>query len=162
MNPSEGTTAIALRRLILALIFLGATGMLVDLILLEHFENAWQWAPLALLIPVIALTIMVGVRPSRSFLRAFQAAMLSCIVIGVLGVFRHYRGNVEFELERDPALRGFALFRETIRGATPALAPGAMVQLGLLGLAFTFRHPMLGTFTTRVPAQAPHHSTEIQ
>ncbi len=48
-----------------------------------------------------------------------------------------------FELEMSPEVLGWALFREAIFGATPALAPGVMVQLGLLGLAFTIRHPSL-------------------
>ena len=160
MNPPDGATAIALRRLILALIFLSAGAMLVDLLLLEHFESAWQWVPLVLLVPVIGVVVAVAVRPGRGVIRAFQAAMLGCIVVGLLGLFLHYRGNVEFELERDPALRGFALFWETIRGATPALAPGAMVQLGLLGFAFTFRHPLLGTFITGAPNRVSSNSTE--
>ena len=154
----EGATAAALRRLILALIFIGAAGMLVDLILLEHYETAWQWSPLVLLVPVIAVVVAVWVRPTRAVVRAFQAAMVACIVAGLLGLFLHYRGNVEFELERDPALSGFALFWETVRGATPALAPGAMVQLGLLGLAFAFRHPALESFTTRTAARSSHSS----
>ena len=32
-----------------------------------------------------------------------------------------------------------------VSGATPTLAPGAMVELGLLGLAYTYRHPALGS-----------------
>ena len=162
MNPPEGATAVALRRLILALIFLSASGMLVDLFLLEHFESAWQWTPLVLLVPVIAIVVAVELKPGRRMLRAFQVAMLGCIVVGLIGVVLHYPGNVEFALERDPPLRGLALFWETIRGATPALAPGAMVQLGLLGLAYTFRHPLLGTFTTGARSNTPPQSTEIR
>lgn len=156
---NESLTTSALRRLILALIFVGATGMLVDLFLLEHFETVWQWIPVALLVPVIALVIVVAVRPARATMRSFQGAMAACIAVGLLGLFLHYRGNVEFELERDPSLSGFALFWETIRGATPALAPGAMMQLGLLGLAFTFRHPALHhPHEGRVPDAFPHSS----
>jgi hypothetical protein len=33
----------------------------------------------------------------------------------------------------------FAL--KTITGATPVLAPGSMVLLGLVGFAYTYRHP---------------------
>ena len=33
----------------------------------------------------------------------------------------------------DPALHGLDLFWSALRGATPALAPGAMAQLGLIG-----------------------------
>ena len=55
----------------------------------------------------------------------------------------HYRGNAEFELEMMPALGGLDLFWKSMQGATPALAPGAMVQIGLVGLAYCFRHPLL-------------------
>ena len=38
-----------------------------------------------------------------------------------------------------------ALFWKAMAAKTPpALAPGAMTQLGLLGLAYAFRHPALG------------------
>jgi len=30
------------------------------------------------------------------------------------------------------------LFREAMMGATPALAPGAMIQIGLIGLLYAF------------------------
>jgi hypothetical protein len=41
------------------------------------------------------------------------------------------------------ALHGFELFRDAMMGATPALAPGSMTQLGLLGLIYAYRHPRL-------------------
>ena len=40
-------------------------------------------------------------------------------------------------------MRGLELVWEALKGATPALAPGAMAQLGLVGLAFAYRHPLL-------------------
>ena len=69
--------------------------------------------------------------------------MAAFVIAGVAGVILHYRGNAEFELEMHPAVRGFDLFRDAMMGATPALAPGTMAQLGLLGLASTYRHPRL-------------------
>jgi hypothetical protein len=134
-----------LRRLLLALVVAGAGGLALELLLLEHYDSPWQWAPLALL----ALVLLVGgaaavrVRPGRRLLRTFQGLMTLCAAAGVLGVYLHYRGNVEFERESDPTRSGLVLFWEAIRGATPALAPGALAQLGLLGLAVTFRHPAL-------------------
>jgi hypothetical protein len=66
------------------------------------------------------------------------------IVSGALGIYLHYVATTEFQLEMDPSLRGFALFKKAIVAkAPPALAPGAMTQLGLIGLAYTFRHPSL-------------------
>lgn len=141
------------RRILLALVLLGAVGLLVELALLEHFDSATQWIPLALLVVVIGAAVAVTLRPTLPVVRFFQAVMALCVLTGVVGVFLHYRGNAEFELERDGSLRGLRLFWEAIRGATPALAPGALSQLGLLGLVFTYRHPALRSSTTPVPEE---------
>jgi hypothetical protein len=42
-----------------------------------------------------------------------------------------------------PSRSGFELFREAMMGATPALAPGSMIQIALIGLAYSYRHPRL-------------------
>jgi hypothetical protein len=68
--------------------------------------------------------------------------MALCVASGLLGIWFHYQGNVEFELEMYPTIGGVKLFWEAMKGATPALAPGTMIQLGLLGLLFTYRHPV--------------------
>jgi hypothetical protein len=65
------------------------------------------------------------------------------VVAGAVGVYLHLDGNYEWALERNSSMRGGELAWEILSGATPALAPGALAQLGLLGLAFTFRHPAL-------------------
>lgn len=148
------------RRLLLALLLFGAAGMLVDLLLLEHFETIWQWIPIALLVPVIGIMVAALIRPGRRVVRALQIVMGVCVAAGLLGVYLHYQGNLEFELERDPSLRGLALVWETVRGATPALAPGALVQLGLLGLVYTFRHPSLRPTTVVRAGSADIHSKE--
>jgi hypothetical protein len=54
-----------------------------------------------------------------------------------VGLVLHYLGNVEFEKERDATLRGLPLLWASLTGATPALAPGAMILLGLIGYALT-------------------------
>jgi hypothetical protein len=136
-----------LRRLLLALVLVGAAGLVVELVLLEHYDSIWQWTPLALLGLVLVVGGVLAWRPGRRALRAFQGVMALCVIAGVVGVYLHYRGNVEFELEREPTLGGLALLWEAVRGATPALAPGALAQLGLTGLAYAFRHPLL-----RLPA----------
>jgi len=51
---------------------------------------------------------------------------------------RRAGGNL-FSLSRDPTLAGWALFRAAISAkAPPLLAPGAMIQLGLLGLVYSY------------------------
>ena len=67
------------------------------------------------------------------------------VLTGVLGIGFHYAANVEFQREMDPSIHGMALFWKAMAAKTPpALAPGSMTQLGLLGLAYAFRHPALG------------------
>jgi cation transport ATPase len=131
-----------LRRAVTGLLAMALVGTGAELLLLEHYEDAWQFVPLVL----IALGLLAmgwrAVRPGRASLRAFRVVMVLMVASGALGLFLHYRGNTEFELERDPGLAGFALFREAMTGATPALAPGAMMLFGLLGLVSAARSAM--------------------
>ena len=132
-----------LRRLLLALLLLGTLGLAAELLLLEHTESLWQWLPLGVLGGALAAVLAAAVRPTRRTVRLLQGVMALCVAAGVLGLWLHYQGNAEFELERDPGARGLVLLWKSLRGATPALAPGALAQLGLLGLAFAYRHPAL-------------------
>jgi len=145
MTAPDGvhTTLDPIRRLLLALVAIGAAGLLTELLLLEHYESIWQWAPLVLLGLVPALALAVWRRPSPRSIMSFRLLMAVCVVAGLAGFALHFKGNMEFELERDPALSGIVLAWKVLRGATPALAPGALAQLGLLGLVFTYRHPAL-------------------
>jgi hypothetical protein len=136
-----------LRSLLLFALVLGLVGTEAELLLLEHFEGAWQWVPI-ILIGVALLTLVAhAVRPSAATVRTLQVLMGCFVVGGILGTFLHYQGNADFELEITPDMPGWTLFRTAMGGATPVLAPGSMVQLGLIGLAWAFRHPA----TTRDP-----------
>ena len=73
--------------------------------------------------------------------------------LGAVGLFLHLKANVEFELELHPDNGGWPLVQETLTGAIPALAPGAMFQLGLLGMLFCWRHPG-GTLVETEPVDA--------
>ncbi len=130
------------RRILMAILMLGVAGISVELWLLDHVEDAYQLIPMGLNAAAVLVAALVAMRPSMATLRLFQAVMLLMLVSGAAGVWLHYQVNTEFQLEMDPQLSGLALFRKSIVAkAPPALAPGAMVQLGLIGLAYTFRHP---------------------
>jgi hypothetical protein len=132
-----------LRRLLPPLMVIGIVGLGAELVLLEHYENVWQWVPLVALVLGLVLTLAVWMRPGPAALRAFRALMAVYVAAGALGVYLHLDGNMEFERERNAALTGLPMLWEALRGATPALAPGALAQLGLLGLALAYRHPAL-------------------
>ena len=129
--------------MILGLVFLGIIGLLIELLLLEHFDSTTQWIPLVSLGLGLATSAAVARRPTNSAMRAFQFMMAVFVITGLLGVVLHLKGNVEWALERDPDLGGWQLIWKALRGATPALAPGALAQLGLLGLAWSYRHPAM-------------------
>lgn len=132
-----------LRTLLLITLIVSLVGTIAELLLLEHFEDAWQWAPIVLLAAALVTLGWHGLDRGAASLNVLRVLMVLCIASGALGVFLHYRGNVEFELEMYPDLSGWKLFKDVMMGATPALAPGAMVQIGLVGLAWMFRHPAL-------------------
>jgi hypothetical protein len=140
--PIQPAVLSRLRRFLLALLVLGIAGSGVELLLLEHFEDSWQFAPLvleAVALAVIACHLFIG---GAATVRALQGTMLLFLVAGALGVVLHYRGNMAFQLDMDPALPSWELFSRVMRAkAPPALAPGVMAQLGLLGLAYCYKHP---------------------
>lgn len=154
--PTQAGTLRVLRRLLLALLVLSLVGTGIELLLLGHTEDFWQWSPLILIAASLVVLGWLLAAPRRAILRAWQAAMGLLGLSGAVGTYLHYRGNVEFELEMMPGLGGLPLFREAMTGATPALAPGVMIQLGLLGLAYTFRHPGLHRF----PGDSTPHEGE--
>lgn len=134
------TTLQAVRRWLLAILAIGMAGTAIELLLLKHDEEWKQLVPLVLLGLGLVTVSWQALRPSRGSLLALQLVMGLFLAAGLAGVFFHYRANVEFQLEGDPSLAGRALLWKVLQAKVPpALAPGVMVQLGLLGLAYTYR-----------------------
>jgi hypothetical protein len=132
------------RRILLAILMLGVAGISLELWLLNHVEDIYMLIPLILNAATVMVIVAGWSRPSPGIVRLFQAVMLLLLISGGVGIWWHFQVNMEFQLEMDPQLAGMPLFRKAIAAKTPpAMAPGAMVQLGLIGLAYTFRHPAL-------------------
>jgi hypothetical protein len=135
----------AARRMLLAILVLGIAGIALELWLMAHTEDLYQQIPLWLASLGVITIATVALRPSVATVRLFQAVMVLFLLSGIVGAYLHFEVNMEFQLEMDPALSGLALFQKAILAKSPpALAPGAMIQLGLIGLAYTFRHPVFG------------------
>jgi hypothetical protein len=139
METAASAQSVGLRRILGAIFLVGSLGTAAELVLLDHVEDAWQQAPLALIAIGCAVLAAVTIRPSSLAVRLFQLTMVAFLASGVVGIALHYQGNVEFELELQPDASGFALFWEAMKGATPALAPGTMMLLGAIGLTYTYR-----------------------
>ena len=142
-NPLATLTA--LRRLLVGILLFGLAGTATELLLIGHDEDAWQLLPLVMIAIAAIVALGLAVADSTSprgatWTRLLQTVMVLLILTGMLGMILHYRANMEFKLDMDPTLSGFALFSSVVRAkAPPALAPATLVLLGLLGLACVFR-----------------------
>lgn len=134
-----------LRAFLLTIFLFGSLSTGVELLLLGHTEDSWQWVPLVLIGCSMLVLLCYAFLRHGILLRALQMLMLLFIMSGIAGIVLHYQAKVEFKLEMQPDLSGWQLFAEVMQGATlpPVLAAGMMAQLGLLGLAYCYRHPKL-------------------
>jgi hypothetical protein len=122
--------------LLIALLTAGAT--LTELFLLEHIEEWQQIIPLVLLGAAIVSILLLLMTSARWAVQLLRLVLAVCFVSALLGIWFHYQANVEFVLERHPRMGGLELFKEAMMGAMPALAPGAMAQLALIGWLATW------------------------
>lgn len=132
------------RSLMLALVVFGLVGLATELTLLEHYEEPTMVMPLAAIAAALGAASWLALRPSRAAVRLFRVVMTLFAVVGAVGIVLHYRGGFAFQIDMDPAATTSHLFWKVMHmQAPPTLAPGAMIQLGLLGLLVTYRHPAL-------------------
>ena len=134
-----------IRRMLLGLLVLELIGTGVELLFLSHFEDVWQVVPLALIALTLGVLAWHAAARNAASVHAVRATMVLAIASAGIGFVLHYQANAEFQLDIDPSARGPTLWMKVMRAkAPPALAPGVMAHLGLLGLAYTYRHPALG------------------
>ena len=133
-----------LRTFLAAILCFGLVGSGTELMLLDHHEDFKQAMPLGLIASALAALVWHALAKSRASVRGLQLVMSLFIAAGLAGVVFHLQGTLEFQREIDPSLKGLELMMKAFRAkAPPALAPGVMIQLGLIGLAFAYRHPAL-------------------
>jgi hypothetical protein len=132
-----------IRKILLWALVAGSSGMLLELLLIGHDEMTTQLAPLVLLAVGILAAAWSLLAPRPVSIRALQLLMVVFVATGIIGIVLHYQGNEAFELEMAPSRAGLSLISKTLTGATPVLAPGSMSLLGVVGLAFSYRHPAL-------------------
>ena len=111
----------------------------IELLFLQHDEEATQLIPLVLIAIALVTIAWHAAQGGRASLGMLQVTMVLFIAAGLLGMYLHYRANLAFQREVDPSIAGRALFWKAMMAKTPpALAPGSMLQLGLIGLAYAY------------------------
>lgn len=142
-------SALHTRSLMRALVILfvgGCLGLIAELALTGHYEDWTQWIPIVLL----AIGVLAGVNwlraPGAKARVPFLLSGAGLAIGGLIGTVLHLKGNLEFELEMYPDLGGIELAAEAMTGATPVLAPGASLLLGLLAVILS--HPRFNTTPT--------------
>ena len=134
----------AIRWFLLGALLANVLGLATELVLFEHFEDGWQLIPISLLGLALVLVVWNGLSRSPASVKLLRLVMVLFVVAGPVGILLHYRANREFQVESDPSAPAWTVFVKAIHSkAPPPLAPGAMTQLGLLGLIYTYRHPSL-------------------
>ena len=114
-----------------------------ELVLLQHTGSAWELIPLVLIGLALVILSWHAITQHPASVRAVQGVMALFLIAGLAGIALHYQSSMEFKLETNAALSGWALFWAVMSAKTPpALAPGSMIQLGLLGLVYTYEHPV--------------------
>jgi uncharacterized membrane protein len=131
-----------LRRWILGVLVLGLLGTVTELVLLEHYEQPLQFVPLVLIVAGVAVLVWEFRRHDTASRRAVQIVMALFVLAGFVGFVAHFHGSAEYQLELNPEMGNWELMEKVLRAkAPPLLAPGMMLQLGLLGLAYMFSDP---------------------
>ena len=128
-----------LRGWILAILVLGLLGTATELVLLEHYEQPLQFVPLVLIVAALGAVWWELARRDLASRRAVQIVMALFVLAGFAGFAAHFEGSAAYQLELNPDMSDWELLEKILRAkAPPLLAPGMMLQLGLLGLAYVF------------------------
>ena len=130
--------------LLLALLTFGLTGLGAELLALGHYEDSWQLVPLVLIGTALVVIVWHVFDRGAASVRALQGVLLFILIAGGIGVALHYRGNMEFQLDVNPDLSGWALFAKVLHAKVPpALAPGSHGTISASG--FDLHVPPSGT-----------------
>ena len=112
-------------------------GVQFDLLLIGHYESFWQYLPV-LTLPLVLVTGLLKYTTDRQSIKmAMRVLSVALCLMGLLGIYFHTQSNFEFELELRPSIGGWELWKESLTGALPVLAPASLIPLGLLNFVIS-------------------------
>ncbi len=123
------------KMIVLALLFM-TIGTLLELYLLDHYEDAFQLIPVLCIAFSLINLIILFFKKSKIIIKLFKLVLVLTSFSGVYGVFLHLQSNFEFEQDMKPTATNWELFSESLSGALPTLAPMSMLVLAFIGYSY--------------------------
>ncbi len=146
-----------LRGFVLAVLVIGLLGTVTELVLLEHYEQVLQFIPIVLIAAALVTVVWRLLSKNAASLRALEIIMILFVLAGFAGVLAHFHGSAEFQLDLNPAMSSWELLEKVMRAkAPPLLAPGMMLQMGLLGLIYAYSDVRYRARLSRWFGSLPH------
>ena len=135
-EQKNNTERFSLKQVIIVAFLFMMIGTGLELYLLDHYEDVLQLIPIICIAISILMVFILVFRRTSLTMGIFKLVMGLTALSGLYGAFLHLRANYEFELEMKPSAQGWDLFLESLSGALPALAPGSMIVLALIGYSY--------------------------
>lgn len=125
-----------IRTVMLLLCLVGWVLYPLELLLLEHWTEAWQSRiPFFVAVPGFILTLWVLFDRQTPWVRfAFLLTMWASVLTGTLGAYFHLLWNFEGEVNWE-----FEAAMEAMAGSRPVLAALAFTHMGVTGLLSIYR-----------------------
>ena len=81
--------------LVLALLFM-MIGSLLELYLLDHYEDSWQLIPILSVGTTLVTLLILFFKKTTKVVNLFKAVLILTALSGVYGVYLHLQSNFEF------------------------------------------------------------------
>jgi len=111
-------------------------GTLLELYLLDHYEDTWQLIPVLCIGVALVNLCVLFYRRSQAAIHLFKLVLVLTTFSGVYGVVLHLQSNFEFEQDMKPTAGFWQLILESLSGALPTLAPMSLVVLACIGYSY--------------------------
>ena len=135
-NLPINQTLSRVKKIVLTALLFIALGTVLELYLLDHYEDTQQLIPIICIGAMLLMMLVTAFSLSDVISKLFRFTLLLTAFSGIYGTYLHLMVNYEFELEMTPSASAWTLFKESLSGALPALAPGSMVILALIGYLY--------------------------
>ena len=121
--------------IVLALLFM-MIGTLLELYLLDHYEDTWQLIPILCIGAALVNLFILFFRRSQVVITLFKLVLVLTSFSGIYGVVLNLQANYEFEQDMKPTANFWELFSESLSGALTTLAPMSLLVLAFTGYSY--------------------------